>query len=315
MATTTTTTSPNHTVSKSPRVVFSALAWMKSWAFVELHHQEISWMGRILIKEDDRGKYLYIEDVFLLKQECGPAETTIDATALGELITTLPPEDMNRIRFWGHSHVNMSTYWSGTDLEAMRQLRTGGINVYTVFNKKGDHLTRVDVCDGILDYYVDNVKDVSYEQPTMAAIVEEHVDAYVERFGFDANDVQALLLNFVRVSGLQRPQAKALQIDDALIAWAKQEIADKVKTKTYPAYNSGNCYGKGGSNYYGDKSKGGELVPLRNAYEGDWLDEQYLTPQERELMRQYKEADDRLFDEQERGDKGRRRKSKRYIED
>lgn len=222
-----------------PRVVFSWRAWCLSHMFTQLHHHEISWFGRVILKDDQENpgkKVVYVDDVWLFEQECGPGETEISGADLGKFITTAPPEDMNRIRFWGHSHVNMGVFWSGTDDNAMNQLRGGGINVFVVFNKKGLYRARVDVCDGISNFWVDNI-DVEFETPELPSKIDTYVAEYVERFKLDDETVRMLLSNFTRREGNNLTQELKVTdfatISPDLLEYAKTEIAAKVRARSY----------------------------------------------------------------------------------
>jgi hypothetical protein len=50
-------------------------------------------------------------------------------------------EDKGDLNFWWHSHVNMSAFWSGTDMATIKEFGSKGYLLATVFNKKGDYQT------------------------------------------------------------------------------------------------------------------------------------------------------------------------------
>lgn len=288
---TTTSTYGSQTKSQpAPRIVFSARAWFLCWAYVDICDVEISWMGRILNKFDDQGHYFYIDEVFLLKQECGPSETTLDAEALGSLISTLPPEDINRIRCWCHSHVNMDVYWSGTDTAAMRQLRGGGVNIYVVFNKKGKLRACVDVAEGFHNYTVDAVTNVSYEKKEIAEIIAEVSDKLADQLGMDQDAAFALLNKFARETKLVPGDTGAAIIPDDVMEFAKEEVKAKVSKRPtyykpysapYPAY---------------DKKKQAALIDDNVDAEGNaaWLEAygEHMTPAERRRFEHDKDWDE-----------------------
>jgi hypothetical protein len=303
MATTTTplapTTAPLRQINSQPKIVFSRRAWFLCWLYVNICDVEISFMGRVLEKTDDDNKmYYYIDDIFLLKQTCGPAETTIDATALGELIHSLPPEDFDRIRFWGHSHVNMEVYWSGTDYAAMKQLRGGGTNIYTVFNKKNQHRTCLDYVQGPHDYRIDDIRDVSYDKEHVIDRLTPIIDAYAEKYEVDADKVEAMLMNFMRVNKVELPDDLTFPAD--LEAFARAEFEQKVTvTKTYYGYGAYGGYGDyRGSAKSDTKTRltysENEVLEMLN-----WVGYEALTPAEQkkidELIRSKKSAVDDWF--------------------
>jgi hypothetical protein len=84
--------------------------------FVGLCKEEIGWLGAV-----NREKYIFsIEEVFLLDQEVEGAEANITTNGLANLGAELMERDdcarvWNSLRFWGHSHVRMSTTPSSQD--------------------------------------------------------------------------------------------------------------------------------------------------------------------------------------------------------
>jgi len=83
--------------------------------------------------------------VHLLDQTCTSVETEIDPKALASLdyeCTDGTHKEQGELLWWWHSHVDMPTFWSDTDHEAMRELaRTDARVVATVFNRKREMLT------------------------------------------------------------------------------------------------------------------------------------------------------------------------------
>jgi hypothetical protein len=107
---------------------------------------EISGLGRAYVHNDD----IYVEDIYLLKQECTGSSTDLDPEAVAEFITELiaagrAPEEIKV--FW-HSHDNMGCFWSGTDEKTCQSFGNGWM-VSIVVNKKGESLSRLDVYDPV----------------------------------------------------------------------------------------------------------------------------------------------------------------------
>lgn len=96
---------------------------------------EISGMGQL-----ERYKDGYIvTKVHLPKQKCTSVETEMDADDLGVLEYECEDgmfKDYGELAWWWHSHVDMPTFWSGTDHEAMVKLSANGRILSTVFNRK-----------------------------------------------------------------------------------------------------------------------------------------------------------------------------------
>lgn len=112
----------------APRILVSREAYQRMSLYVELANEEIGWLGTVR----DEGMDFFIEEVFLIEQQCGAVTTQITPGGLADFATRLlaTREDgeqlLNRLRFWGHSHVTMGTSPSGQDEEQMRLFDHGG---------------------------------------------------------------------------------------------------------------------------------------------------------------------------------------------
>ena len=138
---------------------------------------EVSGLGRI---EKTSCGSLVVTKVYLLDQENSAVVTDINADKVAELMYT-SREDTGDLNFWWHSHVNMDTYWSQTDMDTIKQFGKNGYLLSTVFNKKGSH--RTSYFQGATDFlpslFMDEL-DTSFEYlPTselVAAWDKEHDD-------------------------------------------------------------------------------------------------------------------------------------------
>jgi hypothetical protein len=102
-------------------VILEPIALEKMWYYVDNCQKEIGWLGTVS-KYDN---ILLIEDVFLFKQEVHSATCEITPDGLSEFATELlsKPNGVdiwNKIKLWGHSHVNMSVSPSGQDNSQMK---------------------------------------------------------------------------------------------------------------------------------------------------------------------------------------------------
>lgn len=108
-------------------ILVSPEACAKMNTFIRCCSVEIGWLGVV----EEIGDVLFISDVLLFDQEVSASQTEIDADALADFweeCLTNPPagmtdlevmEMLSKIRFWGHSHVNMGVFPSGTDERTM----------------------------------------------------------------------------------------------------------------------------------------------------------------------------------------------------
>ncbi len=125
-----------------PKVLMTREAYSRMWHFVDIADKEVGWLGAVRVTP--HGDYL-IEEVFLLEQEVSAAQTELSsegqAKLVQHLIDTRPDgvEVANRILFWGHSHVRMSTTASFQDDKQMEALKESGCPWFIrgIFNKLG----------------------------------------------------------------------------------------------------------------------------------------------------------------------------------
>ena len=117
---------------KSPRLIIPAEVYKKIMFWVDESSFECSWLGTI--DHDKVNNIFHVVDVFLLKQENGSASTDLDQNEIAKLLYEQRDNPFD-IRWWGHSHVKMDVFWSGTDIATMEILSDGGWFISTVFNQ------------------------------------------------------------------------------------------------------------------------------------------------------------------------------------
>lgn len=127
----------------TPRILLTPAVDQRVRHWIELAAGEVSCLG--LADQVDRA--FLISEVYLLKQSCGAAETEIEQSAVGTLLTELDAAgiDIGRVRFWFHSHGALNVFWSSTDHATVERLATGDWFVSLVMNKAGACLARLDM--------------------------------------------------------------------------------------------------------------------------------------------------------------------------
>lgn len=125
-------------------------------AYVGYCNYEIGWYGTVDVLADGK---LLVDAVYLFPQEVSAATTETSGQDQNKFIMKLfekydtekAGDIINRLRLWGHSHVNMATNPSGTDDNQMINFADNLINSDTPFmirlimNKRGD--VRYDIYD------------------------------------------------------------------------------------------------------------------------------------------------------------------------
>lgn len=118
-------------------ILFTPLAYLKSAALVKEFKGEVGWQG--LMKQLDNRSYL-VYDIIVYPQSVSGART-LDPTKTNDWYEKYEDviEDM---RFQAHSHVEMSTTPSTTDVanqrNVVRNTISGGYVLFQIWNKKGD---------------------------------------------------------------------------------------------------------------------------------------------------------------------------------
>jgi len=125
-----------------PRVLVTRAAYSRMWHFVDIADKEVGWLGTA--ERLPSGDFL-IGEVFLLKQEVHATTTEISEDGIAELASELMSsradglDVVNKIRFWGHSHVRMGTSPSGQDESQMSLFRENQCDWFIrgILNKAG----------------------------------------------------------------------------------------------------------------------------------------------------------------------------------
>lgn len=128
--------------SNIPKIIVSKLAHTKMNLYIHGVSTEIGWLGAI--EKLESGDF-YISDVFLLEQEVHSTNTTITEDGQSNFIMELIQNDkkhlLDKIKFWGHSHVNMSVSPSAQDDDTLEQLKPDvdpDFFLRGIFNKRGE---------------------------------------------------------------------------------------------------------------------------------------------------------------------------------
>lgn len=125
------------------KVAYTEEALRKVKALVQCFKTEVAWYG---LTREEPGRIL-IEDILVPEQEVSSASVDGEEGAtkvIQELMASGRSEDVERLRYFGHSHADMGVFASSTDREAFIELihpEMGGWNyrVYSIWNRKGEH--------------------------------------------------------------------------------------------------------------------------------------------------------------------------------
>lgn len=151
------------------RIAISPVAYLKMTALVQEFNSEVAWHGTV---ERD-GDLFRITDIFVYPQEVDGASVYPDHVKYNAWIDDFEDEVFNKLHFHGHSHVNMSTSPSCTDLgfqnDVLKGLQKDGFYIFVIWNKRGEYTFRV------------------YDLAANSLYENADIDFYVE--GFDYEEV------------------------------------------------------------------------------------------------------------------------------
>jgi hypothetical protein len=132
---------------KKPIIYFSTDAWLKMNSLVQSSDKELAWQATVdkrkfKDREDTDDFFYYIDQVFVYPQEVTPTFVATDEVEYAEWSLKLSDEVFNKLRFQGHSHVNMATSPSGTDQNTYQnfldQLEEDDFYIFMILNKRGE---------------------------------------------------------------------------------------------------------------------------------------------------------------------------------
>jgi len=162
----------------APKIIFGSTAIKFINALVDLHSLEVGFYAIV----DDRGDYTYfIRDVFYPKHsEAHGASCEISPEGESDMMNWLMEHgresDIEKVKFWGHSHHNMDTGPSQQDekMALERMQSTGNILIRAICNKKGQ--MSVSFFDPHQQIIFDHIK-WTVEDDTPENINQEKLDA------------------------------------------------------------------------------------------------------------------------------------------
>jgi hypothetical protein len=92
---------------------------------------EVSGLGKVQMIDG----VMKVTSAVLIDQKNTGASTEMSAQAVGKAMFELKDEP-GHLNWWWHSHVDFDVFWSGTDMDTIRELGKHGWFLSTVLNKK-----------------------------------------------------------------------------------------------------------------------------------------------------------------------------------
>lgn len=224
---------------EAPTVFITPDAYKRMCLYVELAPKEVGWLGTISQRPD--GDFL-IEEVFLVEQEVTSVETELSTEGSEKLVLQLleggdPGLDkVNKLHFWGHSHVRMGTSPSGTDESTMQRFAREGHEFYVrgIFNKLGRGT--FDVYYYKLGFRILDVPWAVIDPATGKTLLDKgRFRSYSYGGGYNSGGFGSAWRGNQADTAEAKPNAKGLPeslvIDDVLRAQVETEYRTKVKER------------------------------------------------------------------------------------
>lgn len=175
------------------KILFKAEALIKQNTLIATHNHEVCWYGLVDRIDDET---FVIEDILVHPQNVTSTSVRIDDADILEWTANIPDEIYNKIKFSGHSHVQMGVFRSQQDEETEKghaqQLPNGGYYIFVVANQFGrsDYRVYIKENDELIKY--DDVEyDVIVGDKTLVEFrieSEKNINYVDKEFGYEFSE-------------------------------------------------------------------------------------------------------------------------------
>lgn len=154
---------PLMSVAGRPRakLIFKPEAFAKMQLLIMKCSGEVGWHGLVERNENT----FTVTDILVYPQQVTGATITTDQPEYEKWNMEVPLEQFTKMRFHGHSHVNMGTTPSGVDVKSKETIlsciREGQFYIFMIWNKSLDY--SIEIYDATGDYLVYEKCDVDIE--------------------------------------------------------------------------------------------------------------------------------------------------------
>ncbi len=129
--------SPKEERKSRVKITFRPSAYLKMLALLHEFNTEVAWHGVVERLSDFE---FLVSNILVYPQTVSGATVNTDQEAYQQWMMNLDDETYNHLHFQGHSHVNMDTAPSSTDLEHQKkivsQLEDEDFYIFMIWNKK-----------------------------------------------------------------------------------------------------------------------------------------------------------------------------------
>lgn len=125
-------------VNAKATLYFTETAWAKMQYLVAVYNTEAAWHGVVHRVKDGESNFV-CTDILVYPQEVTGATVNTDQSEYQDWLYDLDDDIFNNLKFQGHSHVNMSTSPSATDIDHQQsivgQLDSSMYYIFVIWNK------------------------------------------------------------------------------------------------------------------------------------------------------------------------------------
>lgn len=123
---------------RKAHIILSAKAYLKMTQLVKASTKELAWHGFVT----KRGSTYIISDVVCYPQKASAATVESDDDKYPQWLMSLSNDQINSMRFQGHSHVNFGVSPSNTDIQNwatfVNNIGPNDFYIFCILNKSGD---------------------------------------------------------------------------------------------------------------------------------------------------------------------------------
>lgn len=126
---------------------FTEAAYLKMTQLVMSFDKEVAWHGVAFRNEDRTKDEYFITDIHVYPQEVTGSTVNTDQAKYQEWLMAFDDDVFNNIRMQGHSHVNMATSPSSTDLthqgKILSMMGDKDFYIFLIWNKRGEKTIKI----------------------------------------------------------------------------------------------------------------------------------------------------------------------------
>lgn len=215
-----------------PKVKIEYPALLKMRCYVDECDKEIGWLGLV---EKTENNYV-IKDVEIMKQNVTDVSVDIKEEGLQEYAERIMArgeyDNLNKIRCWGHSHVNMPVSPSSTDEKTFREYyKECDYFIRIIANKKGD--LKLDIAEPLKHIMYTNIK-WEVDIPEYIVKKEQEVQSFLEKYNSSLKEIEEMNDKDLSQYKKNAKEEVLKYVNKNSTAWSKSDSKkDNCKIRSY----------------------------------------------------------------------------------